>query len=94
MNSRIDSSEIDKLCKMSALEFGDEDKITLISEVNSIKSMLDKLGEVEDEQLFLNTQKLGDLREDEVCDGMSESEVFLNAPRSSNGYFIVPKVVD
>ena len=56
--------------------------------------MLDKLGEVEDEQSFLNTQKLGDLREDEVCDGMSESEVFLNAPRSSNGYFIVPKVVD
>ena len=94
MNSRIDSSEIDKLCKMSALEFSDEDKITLISEVNSIKSMLDKLGEVEDEQSFLNTQKLGDLREDEVCDGMSESEVFLNSPRSSDGYFIVPKVVD
>ena len=94
MNSRIDSSEIDKLCKMSALEFSDEDKITLISEVNSIKGMLDKLGEVEDEQAFLNTQKLSDLREDEVCDGMGESEVFLNAPHSSNGYFIVPKVVD
>lgn len=94
MDSRIDSSEIDKLCKMSALEFSDEDKITLIAEVNSIKSMLDKLGEVEDEQAFLNTQKLSDLREDEVRDGMSESEVFLNAPHSSNGYFIVPKVVD
>lgn len=94
MDSRIDSNEIDKLCKMSALEFSDDDKLILIDEVNSIKGMLDKLGEVENEQAFLNTQKISDLREDEVQDGLSESDVFLNAPHASNGYFIVPKVVD
>lgn len=94
MRKEITKSDIDKLSNMSALEFSDEDKETLITEVQSITTMLSTLQNEEVEQNFLTTQKLEDLRSDSTADGLEPSQVFLNAPKSKGGYFVVPKVVD
>lgn len=94
MRKEITKSDIDKLSNMSALEFSDEDKETLITEVQSITTMLSTLQNEEVEQNFLTTQKLEDLRSDSTADGLEPSQVFLNAPKAQGGYFVVPKVVD
>lgn len=94
MRKEITKSDIDKLSNMSALEFSDEDKETLITEVQSITTMLSTLQNEEVEQNFLTTQKLENLRSDSTADGLRPSQVFLNAPKSKGGYFVVPKVVD
>lgn len=94
MRKEITKSDIDKLSNMSALEFSDEDKETLITEVQSITTMLSTLQNEEVEQNFLTTQKLEDLRSDSAADGLEPSQVFLNAPKAQGGYFVVPKVVD
>ena len=94
MRKEITKSDIDKLSNMSALEFSDEDKETLITEVQAITTMLSTLQNEEVEQNFLTTQKLEDLRSDSTADGLEPSQVFLNAPKAQGGYFVVPKVVD
>lgn len=94
MKKEIDRALIDKLCDMSKLEFNDDDKNVLLQEVNSITQMLEGLGEVTQTPNFLNSQKLSDLRQDVATDGMDEENVFLNANKSKDNFFVAPKVVD
>lgn len=79
---------------MSQLEFSDEDKIILMNEVKSITQLLDNMNEVPEESSFLSAQKISDLRQDTPCEGLDKSDVFLNAPKKYDDYFVVPKVVD
>ena len=39
-------------------------------------------------------QRLRDLREDEVIEGMDIDDVMINSPNTNKGFFVVPKVVD
>lgn len=94
MKKEIDLNAINKLCQMSQLEFSEDDKITLMHEVQSITQLLDNMKEVPEESSFLHTQKISDLRKDTPCESMDKSDVFQNAPRSCSDYFVVPKVVD
>lgn len=94
MKTEIKTYDIDKLCQLSYLEFDEEHKQILLNEVQSITDMLGKLADVKEDKAFVLSEKLTGLREDKVCESMKREDVFLNAPNSSNGYFVVPKVVD
>ena len=95
MKETITINEIDKLCDLSKLEFCDEDKQVLLREVAGIIEMLNQCDEVNITNLCNTTvQNLRDLREDEVGQEMENQDVFSATCHASNGYFIVPKVVE
>ena len=95
MKTEINIEMIENLSNLSKLRFNENEKEELKTQVQNIIGMLDQLGTCECSQAdYDKTQKISELREDNVEMSMSSEEVFLNAPNSSNGYFVVPKVVD
>ena len=95
MKTEIDTQTIENLAELSKLRFSENEKEELKGQVQNIIELLDQLGTCECSQAdYDKTQKISELREDNVEMSMSSEEVFLNSPNSSNGYFVVPKVVD
>ena len=91
----ITVQDIDRLANLSALEFTDEEKESLISEVSGIVKMLNQCDNVEvTEYEFDNTIALADLREDEVGESLTNEEALINAPKQRKGYYNVPRVVE
>ena len=95
MKTEINIEMIENLSNLSKLRFNENEKEELKTQVQNIIGLLDQLGTFECSQAdYDKTQKISELREDNVEMSMSSEEVFLNSPNSSNGYFVVPKVVD
>ena len=94
-NTLITIEEIDKLASLSALDFSEEEKEKLIGEVSGIVAMLNECREV-DTNGVIDTQVLGldELREDVVDITIDNSELLSSAPVCSNGYVVVPRVVE
>ena len=96
MEKQITIDEINKLCELSELQFTDEEKVVLVKEVGGIIELLDQCGRVRvDDSAKNNCQYLRDLREDKEDKGPLEMEdIFNSTSNASQGYFVVPKVVD
>lgn len=95
MKTEINAEVIENLASLSKLRFSEPEKEEMKGQVKDIINMLDQLGADETTQVeYVRMQKISDLREDIAEMGLAQEEVFLNAPNSSNGYFVVPKVVD
>ena len=93
---KITIEDIDKLAKLSALEFTEEEKSGLLKQIIDIIDMIDDCSQVETdgEYVFENAVGLDVLREDEVSPSMPREIALLNAPKRHKGCFVVPKVVD
>lgn len=95
MKTEIDTQTIENLAGLSKLRFSENEKEELKGQVQNIIELLDQFGTCEVSQTdYVRTQKISDLRDDVAEVGLNQEEVFLNAQNSSNGYFVVPKVVD
>lgn len=95
MKEKISIEEIEKLADLSKLRFNDEEMQVLVNQVSDIITMLKGCDDVSTSIMLDNkSQRLRDLREDEIQEEMDLNNVLLNAPSSKNGYFVVPKVVD
>ena len=95
MEEKITIETIDKLADLSKLSFNDEEKQVLLGQVNDIITMLKDCDDVTvADSENVRTQRLRDLRDDEVVESMDISDALRNAPNAHNGYFVVPKVVD
>ena len=88
-------SDIEHLAEMSGLEFSDVDKQIMLEQVNGILDMFNGCSEAEENVIERGRIiSLEDLREDSVRPSLQKDQVYLNAPESQQGYFVVPKVVD
>ena len=95
MRTKITIEDIDKLSSLSKLTFTDEEKEVLVKEVDGIVDLLDQCGNVViDQDYKMQVQKLINLRNDEVEQGMDVQDVFSATDRCHDGYFTAPKVVD
>ncbi len=94
----VDDKLIDKLSKLSSLEIKDSKKESLKSELADIINFVENLNEldVSNIEATFNTVEGGTpLREDEAKQDLELSNHILkNAPKSENGYFIVPKIIE
>ena len=69
----------------------------LAAELSGILGWIEQLNEVDVEGVEPMTSAVAatlPLREDEVTDGGDSARVLSNAPRSDEGFFVVPKVVE
>ena len=94
----VTKEEVKKVADLAKLEFVSEELDSLTSELNSVLSYIDQLKEldvtnVEPLENMNEAVEQSALRKDEVRDSLQVSDALLNAPKSADNYFLVPKVL-
>ena len=93
---KIDQTLIDKLARLSQLEFNSDTKAKMEDDLNKILAFVDKLNEVDTENveplIYLN-KETNKLREDEIGEHLPKEKALKNAPSKDSDYFKVPTVL-
>ncbi len=93
---KIDQTLIDKLARLSQLEFNSDTKAKMEDDLNKILAFVDKLNEVDTENveplIYLN-EETNKLREDEIGEHLPKERALKNAPSKDSDYFKVPTVL-
>ncbi len=86
--------DIKKIARLSRLTIGEQDIPRFERDMQNIVGMVDRLPDVSDMTLDLDSSRPMSLRPDRVEASPSRSEMMQNAPRVEAGCFVVPKVVE
>ena len=93
---KIDKTLIEKLAKLSQLEFSDDVKRKMEDDLNKILNFVDELNTLNTDNIeplvYLN-EEVNKLREDKLGQHSSKKEVLKNAPSKDSDYFKVPTVL-
>ena len=93
----VDTKTVKRIASLAKLKIDDDKVKDAEGEFNKILDWIEQLNEVDTNHveplLSVNDENLR-LREDKVSDGNQRDAVLANAPVSSYGYFVVPKVVE
>ncbi len=94
----IDDKTIEKLAKLSSLQIEDDKKEGLKSELEAIINYVENLNEIDVSKLnatFTTLEGGTPLREDVVVQDLEFSKHILKyAPKSEDGFFVVPKIIE
>ena len=94
----VDDKLIEKLAKLSSLEIEDSRKENLKSELADIINFVENLNEIDVsniEATFSTIEGGTPLREDVAKQDLEFSKhVLEHAPKSEDGYFVVPKIIE
>ncbi|MFT4091026.1 MAG: Asp-tRNA(Asn)/Glu-tRNA(Gln) amidotransferase subunit GatC [Asticcacaulis sp.] len=93
----IDVATVKKVASLSRLREADERLESLAGELNGILGWIEQLNEVDvsDAQPMTSAVEVSaPLRDDVVSDGNKVADVVSNAPKTVDGFFVVPKVVE
>ena len=89
--------EIDHVALLARLELKDEEKELFSKQVGSIIEYVDKLNELEIDDVEPTAHVLpikNVFREDELRDSLPREKALQNAPRESDGFYRVPKIIE
>lgn len=93
----IDEKTVRKIARLSRLALSDEQVTAMSGELNGILAWIEQLNEVDIEGVEPMTSAVAaelPMRDDVVTDGDNPQRVLANAPRSEDGFYVVPKVVE
>ena len=93
----IDAATVKKVASLARIREPEDRLQPLARELSGIMQWIDQLAEVDTdgvEPMASVVHVKLPLREDVVTEGGDASKVLANAPRSENGFFVVPKVVE
>jgi aspartyl-tRNA(Asn)/glutamyl-tRNA(Gln) amidotransferase subunit C len=93
---QVDDALIDKLSKLAMLQFNDEEREEIKSDLQKMIGFVDKLKELDTtgvEPLLHMSDNADILREDVPGNMVSRDEALQNAPVHDEHYFKVPKVI-
>ena len=94
----VDDNLIAKLSKLSSLEIDESKKENLKSELADIINFVENLDEIDVsgiEATFSTIEGGSPLREDVAIQDLELSNHILkHAPKSEEGYFVVPKIIE
>lgn len=94
----IDDNTIDKLAKLSSLEIDESKRESLKNELGDIINFVENLNEIDVSHIdatFTTVEGGTPLREDISSQDLEMSKHILShAPKSEDGYFIVPKIIE
>jgi aspartyl-tRNA(Asn)/glutamyl-tRNA(Gln) amidotransferase subunit C len=92
---KIDKNLIQKLENLAMIEIEDKDKMAKdLAEIVEFVELLNELDTDGIEATFSTLNNPTPLREDEPKRSDVIKEVLANAPKSKDGYFIVPKIIE
>lgn len=94
----IDEKTVRKVARLARLALPEERVAPMAAELNSIMAWIEQLNEVditgvEPMASAVENARLP-LRDDVITDGDAPERVLKNAPKSEDGFFVVPKVVE
>ena len=92
----LTSDQIKHVALLSRLEFSDDEITRLGSELNSILAYMEKLSELDTENVPATSHALKTsnvLRADEPRPSLTNEEALANAPESEDGHFKVPQIL-
>ena len=93
----VDIPTVNKIARLSRLNIPETSKQNLTNDLNNILGFVAQLDEVNTSDVKPLASVTGHklpLRSDKVTDGNIEDLVLKNAPESSSGFFVVPKVIE
>lgn len=93
---KLNKETVEKLAHLSRLEFSEEEKQAMVTDMDKILAFIDKISELDlkdVEPLVYLTEEGNVLRKDEVVTEVSKDEALKNAPDKDTDYFRVPKVM-
>jgi aspartyl-tRNA(Asn)/glutamyl-tRNA(Gln) amidotransferase subunit C len=94
---KIDLDTIEKVAHLARLEVKEEDKQGLLDDMNNILNFMDKLNEVDTQNvapLVYMNEEVNVLRDDEVIPTISRKEGLRNSPSHDGKFFRVAKVIN
>lgn len=93
----LDAKTVAKVASLARIKLTEDELTAMSQELNHIIGWVEQLGE-------LNTDDVDPMvsvvpialkqRKDEVTDGGIREKILTNAPEATQGYFVVPKVVE
>ena len=94
----IDEKTVRKVARLARLALPEARVAPMVAELNGILAWIEQLNEVDVEGVAPMTSAVEGLslpmREDLVTAGADAARVLKNAPKSEDGFFVVPKVVE
>ena len=93
----IDKETVRKVARLARIAEPEERLEPLAAEISSILDWIEQLSEVDVdgvEAMASAVETSLPMREDVVTDGGKPGVVTANAPKSDDGFFVVPKVVE
>jgi aspartyl-tRNA(Asn)/glutamyl-tRNA(Gln) amidotransferase subunit C len=93
----IDAATVRKVARLARIAEPEERIEALAQELNGIMTWIEQLAEVDTDGVEPMTSVVGagaPLRDDVVTMGGDVLAVTVNAPKSTGGFFVVPKVVE
>ena len=93
----IDAATVRRVAHLARIKTPEDRLEPLAQELNGILNWIEQLNEVDVdgiEPMTSNVRQPLRLRDDLVTDGNKVADVLSNAPKSADGFFVVPKVVE
>ena len=94
---KIDKKTVDKIAKLSKLEFNEEEGRLILNDMNKMLDFIDQLNELNTEgvePLVHMNEELNKLRKDINYSNTTQEEALKNSPAKDSTYFKLPKVLD
>ena len=93
----IDAATVRRVAHLARIKTPEDRLEPLAAELNGILAWIEQLNEVDVEGVEPMTSNVHQplrLRDDAVTDGNKVADVLSNAPKSADGFFVVPKGVE
>ncbi len=93
----VEIKDVRKIARLARLSASEDRLEAMQKELNGILAWIEQLNEVNVDGVEPLTSSVATtlpMREDVVTDGDIRDDVLSNAPRSEEGFFVVPKVVE
>lgn len=93
----IDEQTVRRVAHLARIALPEARVAPMVSELNGILAWIEQLNEVDIEGVEPMTSAVSTtlpMRDDVVTDGNNAPRVLKNAPKSEDGFYVVPKVVE
>ena len=93
----VDNNTVKKIARLARLHVAEDRRDALAGELNAILSWIEELNTIDTDNVDPLASVTGHnlpIRDDVVSDGNNQERVTANAPESTSGFFVVPKVVE
>ena len=93
----VTNQDVKKVARLARIALPEDQVEPMTDELNNILNWIEQLGELDVEGVEPMTSVVETslpMREDVVTDGGIQDKVLANAPKSEDGFFVVPKVVE
>jgi len=93
----VDAKTVRKIAHLARLEVAEERLAPLADEMNGILHWIEQLNEVDVEGIspMASVEDVPTpVREDVVNDGNIRDDILANAPKTEEGFFVMPKAVE